>query len=421
MKTPTVSLCMIVRDEEQNLPAAIKSVAHLVEEIIVCDTGSEDDTQTVALVCGAKVVEFTWCDDFAAARNASLDAAACDWILVLDADEVLDPVSREEFCQLLEEPAVAGYELTISSLRVDQEQDFPLVRLFRNDPAVRFQFPIHEQIIPSLNEWAAQREMTVASSPLVIRHSGYGPSERAAKRPRNRRILAKALAEYPAEPYLHFQAGAEGVSLLDGEVLPVAGMHRAKVSLDKAWSLTEAVDDEAKKRLPWLPDLMALLGSASMVAGQTETARTLLTEGTHLFPDHAGLNFQYCLAFPGKITEAMPQVVALDPLLQHRILGEHALVQGDLHPAARHFRQALALDGEYTFALLGMANCSRAVDQSKEALSLYLQAVAASEWNWRAWQEGADLMEQLGLADQARSWRMTFCKQFPEHPVNKAV
>ena len=90
----SISLCMIVKDEESRLPACLGCVADLVGEIIVVDTGSTDNTREVARHCGAEVHEFSWCDDFAAARNQSLHHATGDWIFWLDADDRIDEANR---------------------------------------------------------------------------------------------------------------------------------------------------------------------------------------------------------------------------------------------------------------------------------------------------------------------------------------
>ena len=93
MKRNTVSLCLIVKDEEATIGMAIKSVLALVDEVIVVDTGSQDNTRIIAEGYGAKVFDVPWADDFSAARNAALDQASGKWILVLDADEFLEPRS----------------------------------------------------------------------------------------------------------------------------------------------------------------------------------------------------------------------------------------------------------------------------------------------------------------------------------------
>jgi glycosyltransferase involved in cell wall biosynthesis len=96
----TVSLCLIVRDEEASLPVCLRSVKELVDEIIVVDTGSLDDTVKIAHSFGATVVDFKWIDDFAAARNFAFEQATMEYILWLDADDVLMDQDREKFLTL---------------------------------------------------------------------------------------------------------------------------------------------------------------------------------------------------------------------------------------------------------------------------------------------------------------------------------
>ena len=96
-----VSLCMIVRNEERNLPSCLAGVAELVDEIIVVDTGSTDGTKEQAAKWDAKVFDFPWVDDFSAARNESLRHATGDWILWLDADDRLDAINCRRLREVL--------------------------------------------------------------------------------------------------------------------------------------------------------------------------------------------------------------------------------------------------------------------------------------------------------------------------------
>src|SRR3974390_1612326 len=92
----TLTINLIVRNEEQTLGRCLDSVRGLAEEIVVVDTGSTDRTREIAAARGARVVEFPWCDDFAAARNESLRQATGPWVLWLDADEYFDDGNREK-------------------------------------------------------------------------------------------------------------------------------------------------------------------------------------------------------------------------------------------------------------------------------------------------------------------------------------
>ncbi len=101
IRKATTSLTMIVRDEEKNLPACLGSVRGLFDEIVVVDTGSQDRTREIAQEFGARVFDFVWVDDFAAARNAALARATGDYAFWLDADDVVDPAQRESLAELL--------------------------------------------------------------------------------------------------------------------------------------------------------------------------------------------------------------------------------------------------------------------------------------------------------------------------------
>src|ERR1700733_750270 len=89
----SISLCMIVRDEEAMLGDCLASVRGVVDDVVVVDTGSRDATKRIAVEGGARVFDFVGCDDFAAARNESPRHARGQWVLVLDADERLAPGS----------------------------------------------------------------------------------------------------------------------------------------------------------------------------------------------------------------------------------------------------------------------------------------------------------------------------------------
>src|SRR3990167_6711291 len=99
---PTISLCMIVKNEERYLDQCLNSVKDLADEIIIVDTGSTDRTKEIAKKFNAKIFDFKWTDDFSAARNESIKHATKDWILVLDADEVLDEEGKKMIREIVD-------------------------------------------------------------------------------------------------------------------------------------------------------------------------------------------------------------------------------------------------------------------------------------------------------------------------------
>ncbi|WP_425058771.1 hypothetical protein SCACP_34270 [Sporomusa carbonis] len=206
-----VSLCMIVKDEENVLAACLDSVRHLIDEIIIVDTGSTDSTPQIAAANGAMVIPFTWCDDFAAARNHSLSQASGDWILVMDADERLEPVASEIFQEYLDQHNVEGYYLRIHSLIGDGSQsvDDQVVRLFRNKPHYRFIGRIHEQVAGSI--LAANNGGGLQAAELTLLHHGYLKQilEKKQKQQRNIAVIEATLAATPHDPFLHYSLAME--------------------------------------------------------------------------------------------------------------------------------------------------------------------------------------------------------------------
>lgn len=168
---PRLSVCMIARDEAEILAAALESVRGLADEIVVVDTGSVDDTVALARAHGARVDTIPWPDDFAAARNASLERATGDWILVLDADEVIEAADHATVRAALEGPP-AGYALLQRNYvaesvyaawmendgRCARSAPWPgyvtasQIRLVPNRPDIRYGGAVHEDLSASLVE-----------------------------------------------------------------------------------------------------------------------------------------------------------------------------------------------------------------------------------------------------------------------------
>ena len=96
----TISLCMIVKNEEKTLARCLDSVHDLVDEIIIVDTGSSDRTTEIAAKFTSKIYNHSWTDDFAAARNVSFSKASMKYCMWLDADDILEQTEREKFLQL---------------------------------------------------------------------------------------------------------------------------------------------------------------------------------------------------------------------------------------------------------------------------------------------------------------------------------
>jgi GT2 family glycosyltransferase/Tfp pilus assembly protein PilF len=196
----SISLCMIVKDEEKNLPRCLRSLLPIVDEVIIADTGSTDRTREISAVFGARVISIPWSGDYAAARNASLSEAVGDWILVMDADEVIsqqDYATVRSLVNSSPEQTVA-YTVTTRNYtnRVDLEKwqanrgEYPQeevgrgwmpsdkTRLFPNRADIRFENPIHEMVEPALNRLG----VSSLPAPIIVHHYGYMDDERQQRK-----------------------------------------------------------------------------------------------------------------------------------------------------------------------------------------------------------------------------------------------
>lgn len=176
-----LSAVLIVRNEEGNLSRCLESIKGKVDEIVVVDTGSNDATVSIANSYGATIGYFEWCDDFSAARNASLDLATGDWALWIDADEEVDPSSWPSIWEAVIRHQFGGYFVPIVNYTDEAERNeytHAPIRLFQLKTGIRFENKIHEQISPSLDRLGLA---TATLDRARIWHYGYKPSEMDAK------------------------------------------------------------------------------------------------------------------------------------------------------------------------------------------------------------------------------------------------
>lgn len=188
-----LTLSMIVKNEEANLRECLESVAGIVDEIILVDTGSTDATIKIAKEFDAKIYHFNWINDFSAARNFALSKSTGDWILYLDADERLDVRSKQELLHFLNNKNLVGVNCLINN--VDEITGTPkfmkYIRFFRNSANIHFTGKAHEQIEMSL----VQNNYSIIDSKIEIIHLGYNVEESELKKKAERNLMP-LLEEY---------------------------------------------------------------------------------------------------------------------------------------------------------------------------------------------------------------------------------
>ena len=277
-----LALVMIARDEAASIARALDSARPYVDRMIVLDTGSTDATREIAMAAGAAAYSFSWCDDFAAARNAALGHSNADWNLILDADEWIE-AGGEALATL---PA----EGVLGEVRVASRMDQPgaegtaqawLPRLLPR--GVRYAGRIHEQPVSDLPRLRL---------PLTFGHDGYTTGNLARKGARNETLLMRELEDTPQDAYLWFQLAKEhqsrGVApqaaLCFHEALRLAAADvpyrhalvvRAMIALKAAGELQEALvlADAEVANWPESPDFYFTLGDLYLEAAAQDPGR----------------------------------------------------------------------------------------------------------------------------------------------------
>jgi tetratricopeptide (TPR) repeat protein len=217
---PTVGAALIVRNEESFIEGCLQSIADAVDEIVLVDTGSTDRTVAIAHAAGARILDFPWRDDFAAARNHGLEAARSDWILYIDADERLSVPAGIRLSDALAAPgAIAARVRFHPRLRTTPYRE---IRLFRRDPRIRFAGAIHETMMPALDALREAGEGCFVDSDATITHLGY-EGDLSAKHRRNLPLLRAAILRDPERLYYwnHLAETLEAIGEA-GEALEVA-------------------------------------------------------------------------------------------------------------------------------------------------------------------------------------------------------
>jgi tetratricopeptide (TPR) repeat protein len=284
----SLSVCLIIRNEAEVLSRCLASVAPLADEIIVVDTGSSDSSRDIAHQFGARLIDWPWQDDFAAARNVSLAAATQDWILVIDADEYLPPDSQTILEAFLWHPfpGLPRCQVRIDNRSEEPDKDYShyLTRLFPRHADLRYHYPIHER----LAYHGPGHSPKIALTQLVLVHTGYQQQvyQQKHKAARNLALLQRQVVRDPQEPRWWFHLADALISQQD--------YLAARDTLKRALSLWQARDMLARQSLYQLTllrflEVLCLTGDTTAFEQHFEQNRTLLEK----IPDYWYLGALY--------------------------------------------------------------------------------------------------------------------------------
>jgi len=316
LRKQTVSLCMIVRNEERNLSDCLQPVASLFDEIIIVDTGSQDGTRQIAARFTDCIFDFPWCDDFSAARNESLKQARGQWIFWLDADDRIRPEHAERlrdlFGRLSDQPQTYFMDTVLHG---PYESEGPRLlshpRLIHRHPSLHWRGRVHEQLQPDLTQLGYE----VAWSDVRIDHLGYKDSAlRQRKLQRDIRLLRMDYAVDPNEASTLLHLGLAYTELGNhGE----ARKHLRRLLADEScsWNCLERA--------------YRALADMALRDGNPEDALRILDRGLSKFPqDEALLYSQANICFElGRYDAA---ALCLRQILAANERREHYAVASDL-------------------------------------------------------------------------------------------
>jgi len=212
----TVSLCMIVKNEEENLARCLNSIKNHVDEIIVVDTGSTDKTKEIAERFGVRLYDFPWNNSFSEARNVSLQYAEKELILILDADDEFCQQDLEKFDQMKDEITEDNMLFYFDTLNYGGDRPDPgnitinpNPRLFSNNAGFLYEGTVHNQLVNH------EKEIKHIYKDIRIYHYGYLSRyiETQKKRERNMKLLTEQLKENPEDGFTNFNLGNEYTAL----------------------------------------------------------------------------------------------------------------------------------------------------------------------------------------------------------------
>ena len=423
---PRLSVCLIVRNEEKFLGPCLKSVREIAQQIVVVDTGSSDRTPEIAREYGAEVYSFAWTDDFSAARNAALEHATGDWILILDADEDLPPESREALKKEIQSHQVLACRLPIFDAGKEDEGCSYVPRLFRNAPGLFFVGRVHEQIFPSIEihrrEWGLENRLGKAA----LRHHGY-TSEVIRDRNKNERNLAllrKAIEETPNEPNLLMNYGLELVRSgnLAGGLEHYWSAFRALAALPEAQvipELRETLLTQLSTQLLKQKDFHAVVDLLN-----SPLAKTGLTASLHFTGGLALMELKQFSEAIAQMRECLAKRnrPALSPVNKdihkggpHHCLALCLKMIGQSEAATKAFAQAVTEDPGSSTLRLAFARFLAETGKTLESLQTLHQIISDKPDEMDAWLLGGEIaLTQPEFLEFARDWTGEAIKYFPE-------
>ena len=425
-----LSVCLIVKNEEKFLPQCLASVKGVAGQIVVVDTGSTDRTVEIAKTHGAEVHSFAWCDDFAAARNAALEHATGDWVLMLDADEELPAGQHTQLSADMKRADVIALRLPLVNKGEEAHGRHFVPRLFRNAPGVYYYSRIHEQVFPSLIKCGQAWEMKTAIGTAQLLHHGYAREivQDRNKIERNLRLLRQAVTEYPNDANLQMNLGLELVHTDDlqtglAHYREAFRLMSAQPPADVAPELREVLLTQFTSHLYKVrahDEIVQTLNSPLAKNGGL-TASLHFALGLAHFElkqfREAAEQMRQCLA-KRKQTALAPINTDILTAVPAHCLAMSLLKDGDATGAEKAFKAGLAENGRAEELKLDYAKFLASGNRPVEALQLLHEALQSDAQQAGVWRLGGEIaLSRPEFLEFSREWLSEAIRQFPDDGV----
>ncbi|MFW2492012.1 glycosyltransferase [Clostridium chromiireducens] len=380
----SLSLCMIVKDEENTLERCLESVKDIVDEMIIIDTGSKDGTIKIAQQYGAKIFFYKWDNSFANARNYSLSKASKDWILIMDADDELRGEDKNKVMKLINDEnnklnAYFGETLSYSGDSSDYNIYSNLnIRFIRNGKGYQFSGDIHEQIMPGSED--AKKQVFLGIADIKFYHYGYlnKTVNEKNKRKRNMNIIEKILKENPDDSFMLYNMGVE---------------YSAKGEYSEALNYLKKAYKNFNPSLGFGAKLILKMISCNNVLQQFDECLTLIEEGLKYYPNCTDFEFyranifyiknKYCSAIEsakkcismGEPPILLREISGVATYRPYYLLGIICSNIGDYDESYIYYDEVLKLNPKFSDAIFRisevMAIKNMRIDEIQEKLESY--------------------------------------------------
>jgi len=377
-----LSACLIVKNEEHRLSQCLESVKSLADEIIIVDTGSSDRTVTIAKKFQARVSHFLWCDDFAKARNYAITRAKGKWIIIIDADEMLEHSAIAVLQEVMQRNDCLAVNVLRSEIGAKQAPYSLILRLFRNHPAITFTGIYHESIdqsVAALQSKEPHWQVINVEVPVLL-HYGYMDSEIQLRHKYEfaQRLMHKHLEVFPDDSYMLNKLGALYINNPDGD-------RQFGISLlQKGLSL---IDDSEQQNLTRC-EIYYHLGLAYQQNEDWELARQAyqqvidldvpnlvkLSAYLNLGNIYQGLNQQEAIAYFEKVTQIAPNFAQ-----GYFNYGIALKTSGRFTEAITAYQKAISLEPDYADAHQNLGVVMMKVGYFPEAITSFTTAIQLHE------------------------------------------